>query len=212
MGRSVAVLRMSPIVVTLAALVFFRGLAFVVTRGTPIYGMPEGYGWIGTAFIGPVPVSVLIAAVVAVIDIYILQRTVFGLRIYATGDNAMSAMISGVNPYRVLFATYLIAGLHWGVAGALLTSRVDFGQASLATGYEVTVLTAVFFGGVSLVGGSGRLSRVVLASLLLAMLANGLNLLGVFSYVQQIIFGCMLIVGMGLTKVAERRRAAASLG
>jgi ribose/xylose/arabinose/galactoside ABC-type transport system permease subunit len=210
-GTLVAVLRMSPIVVTLGSLVFIRGLANVIAGGTPIYDVPQGYGWIGTAFLGPVPVSFLIALAVAVFDMYLLQRTRFGLRVYATGDNATSATISGVNPYRVLLATYLIAGLHWAVAGALLTSRVNSGQASLATGYEVTVLTAVFLGGVSLVGGSGRLHLVLLASILLAILANGLNLLGVYSFIQQVIFGTLLIVAMLLTRFAQKRWATRAL-
>jgi ribose transport system permease protein len=121
------------------------------------------------------------------------------LRLYATGDNATSVTMSGVNPYRVLFASYVLAGLHWAIAGALLTSRVDSGQATLATGYEVQVLTAVFLGGVSLVGGSGRLENVLFASILLATLGNGLNLLGVFSFVQQIISGFLLIAAMAIS-------------
>lgn len=199
-GTLVTALRMSPIVVTLGTLVFIRGVANVVARGTPILGVPSGYDWLGTAFVGPFPFAFVLAVVVVGIDLVVLSRTRLGLRIYATGDNAASTRGSGVSPYRVLFGAYLIAGLHWGIAGAILASRVDSGQPTLATGFEVTVLTAVFLGGVSLVGGSGRARGVVFASLLLAVLANGLNLLGVFSFIQQVVFGVLLIGAIFFTQ------------
>lgn len=208
-GLLVAGLGMSPIVATLGTFVFLRGVSNVMARGTPIFDVPGGYEWVGTAYIGAVPLPLLLAVGVVVVDAYVISRTRFGLRIYAIGSNPRAALLAGVNPKVVLLFAYLLAGLHWALAGILLTSQVASGQPSLATGWEVRVFTAVFLGGVALVGGSGTLAGVVVASILLSVLVNGMDLIHVVSYVQLIISGLLMLVAIFFTEyLAQRRRRA----
>jgi ribose/xylose/arabinose/galactoside ABC-type transport system permease subunit len=202
-------LSMSPIVATLGTLVFLRGLANVLSRGTPVFDVPAGFEWAGTAYVGAIPVPAVVAALVVAIDVVMMAYSRFGRYVYATGSNPTATRLAGVNPRRTLVLAYLVGGMHWAVAGILLTSQVASGQPSLATGWEVRVFTAVFLGGVALIGGSGSLIGVLFASLLLAVLVNGMDLLHIVSYVQLIVSGTLMLLAILFTEYFVQRRARA---
>lgn len=206
-GTLVGVFRMPSIVVTLGMLVFVRGIANVVSKGRPIFDLPDDYKWLGATNFASIPVA-FIVAIVAFIFVYaLLKWSTFGLHIYAMGDNPLAARLAGIRMNRTMFMAYVLSGLLAGIAGALLTSRVNSGQARLAEGQEIQVLTAVFLGGVALAGGVGSLIGVLGAVVLLVILANGLNLLGVVSFIQLVISGAILLGSIALTEYFAYRRA-----
>lgn len=206
-GTLVGVFRMPSIVVTLGMLVFVRGIANVVSKGRPIFDLPDDYKWLGATNFASIPVA-FIVAIVAFIFVYVLLKwSTFGLHIYAMGDNPLAARLAGIRMNRTMFMAYVLSGLLAGIAGALLTSRVNSGQARLAEGQEIQVLTAVFLGGVALAGGVGSLIGVLGAVVLLVILANGLNLLGVVSFIQLVISGAILLGSIALTEYFAYRRA-----
>ncbi len=206
-GTLVGIFKMPSIVVTLGMLVFLRGIANVVAKGRPIFGLPEDYNWLGTTEAVAIPVAFIIAIIVFVTVYAVLKWSTFGLHIYAIGDNPLAARLAGVSINRTIFFAYVLSGLLAGIAGALLTSRVNTGQARLAEGQEIQVLTAVFLGGVALAGGVGSLFSVFGAVVLLVILANGLNLIGVVSFIQLVISGSILLASIALTEYFAYRRA-----
>lgn len=206
-GTLIGVFKMSSIVVTLGMLVFVRGIANVVSEGRPIFGLPDGYNWLGATNALSIPVAFIIAIVVFVLVYILLKWSTFGLHIYAMGDNPLAARLAGVRTSRSIFMAYVLSGLLAGIAGALLTSRVNSGQARLAEGQEIQVLTAVFLGGIALAGGVGSLIGVFGAVVLLVILANGLNLLGVVSFIQLVISGSILLGSIALTGYFSHRRS-----
>ncbi len=206
-GLLCSVFRMSAIIVTLGMLVFLRGLANIVAQSRPVFGVPAGYDWLAVTNFGPVPISFLVAVAVFLVLFILLRVSTFGLHVYAMGDNPTAARLSGINTTTVLFMTYVLSGLCAGIAGALLTARVNTGQFNLAQGFEIPILTAVFLGGISLTGGVGNLIGVMFAVALIAMLQNGLNLLGVFSFIQQVILGGILLASIILTEFFVRGKS-----
>ena len=206
-GTLVGIFKMSSIVVTLGMLVFLRGIANVVAQGRPIFGLPEDYNWLGTTEAAAIPVAFIIAIIVFGAVYAVLKRSTFGLHIYAIGDNPLAARLAGVSIRRTIFFAYVLSGLLAGIAGALLTSRVNTGQARLAEGQEIQVLTAVFLGGIALAGGVGSLAGVFGAVVLLVILANGLNLIGVVSFIQLVISGLILLASIALTEYFAYRHA-----
>ena len=206
-GILIGYFRMSAIVVTLGMLVFVRGIANVVSKGRPIFDLPDDYDWLGRTDAGPFPVAFIIAVAVFIFVYLLLKWSKFGLHVYAAGDNPLAARLAGVSISRTIFFAYVLSGVLAGVAGALLTSRVNSGQARLAEGQEIQVLTAVFLGGVALAGGVGSLIGVLGAVVLLVILANGLNLIGVVSFIQLVISGLILLGSIALTEYFSYRRA-----
>jgi len=204
-GFLVAVLRMSPFIVTLAVQSILASLAFIWTNGLPVFGMSSDYAWAATGRLGPVPLSALVAAFVLTLLIGSARLTPFGVHVYATGSNATAARLSGLSPRRILLGVYTLNGVVAATAGIMLSSRVFSGQPALAPGIEVQVLAAVFLAGVSLAGGSGSLIQVLLAVILLQVLTNGLTLLGVQTYLQSIVAGVVLIFAIAVQHFVRQR-------
>jgi len=203
-GILVTKAKIPPIIVTLGTLTIIRGLAFIVVGGVTIFGMPVNYRVLGRGYVGFIPIPILIMIIVFAILFLILNNLNFGRHIYAIGSNEEAAIISGINVNRTKIMVYVLCGLMAGLGGAILSSRLDSGQAATAQGLELDVLTAVVLGGVSIAGGKGRLESVFVGVLIFGILANGMVLLNIQHFYQLVIKGVVLLFAVGLDMLRKR--------
>jgi inositol transport system permease protein len=204
-GFSITRLKVPPFVVTLGGLSVFRGAALLIAGGGPISGFDTSYVWWGQGRIGPVPVPVIVFLVFAIIAHIILTYTRFGRHVYAVGGNAEAARLSGLPVRRILVAVYVIVGFFSGLAGFMLSARLNSSEAVAGIGYELTVIASVVIGGTSLFGGIGSVVGTVIGSILIGVLINGLVLMNVSSYVQQIIIGVIIVLAVAFDQFAKSR-------
>jgi ribose/xylose/arabinose/galactoside ABC-type transport system permease subunit len=207
-GLAISRLKVPPFVVTLGGLTAFRGAALLFSGGGPISGFSADYTWWGQGRIGMVPVPVIIFLLAAVIAHVVLRYTAFGKHVYATGGNARAAALNGVPTKRITLLVYVISGFFCGLAAFLLSARLNSSEAVAGLGLELTVIAAVVIGGTSLFGGVGTIFGTVVGALLIGVLTNGLVLLNVSSFVQQIVIGVILVAAVALDQFAATRRQA----
>jgi len=162
-GLLVTRVKIPPIIVTLGTLTIIRGVAFIIVGGNTVFGMPENFRILGRGYFGFIPIPVVIMIIVFIVFFIVLNNQNFGRHIYAIGSNEEAAVISGINVNRAKLIVFVLCGLLAGIGGAILSSRLDSGQAATAQGLELDVLTAVVLGGVSIAGGKGRLESVFVA-------------------------------------------------
>lgn len=191
---------MAPFVVTLALMTIWRGAAFVVTDGRPIWELPESFSVLGNGRLLGVPIPTLIMVAVFAVAFVVLRHTVFGRHVYAVGGNAEAARLAGIRTHAVLVAVYTVCGVLSAAAGILLASRMNSGQPNAGLMYELDVIAAVVVGGTSLSGGRGAIERTFLGAMFIAVLRNGLNLLNVNSYVQQVVVGVVIVLAVLLDR------------
>jgi ribose transport system permease protein len=202
-GLVVAVLKVSPFIATLGTSSIGMGAAFLVSDGTPVIGLPTSFSQhLGADRVLGLPVPIYITVALIGVTYVVLYWTKFGRYVYAIGGNERAARLSGVPIVRNLTLVYVISGLASGLAAVLLTARVSTGDPNLGTGFDLQSITAAVLGGVSLRGGIGRLSGAVMGGLFIALLANGMQLVRISSFWQQIALGVVLIVAI----VADRQR------
>jgi ribose transport system permease protein len=198
-GLIITLGRIPPFIVTLGTMQVFRGLALQLTNGQPIFDitkmMPEFEIW-GTRNYAGIPSPVIITAVVFVIGFLILRYTRLGLYTYAIGGNEQATRFSGVNINRYKLAVYTLMGLSAGIAGVMLTSRLNSAQPTVANGAELDAIAAVVIGGTSLFGGEGTLVGTIIGALLMAVIRNGLTLMHVTAFYQQIVIGAVIILAV----------------
>lgn len=206
-GAFVALLGMSPFVVTLGTQSVVLGILFVTTQAKPVYGVPESFTRLGLGRISGVPIVTLFFLAVVVFVWALLKFTRFGHYIYAVGGNHEAARLAGVNVTWVTIGTYAIGGMLAGLAGILLLGQTGIGQPSAASSWALAAIAAVVVGGVPLSGGIGRVSSVVLGTFLLGVVANALNLNGVSSYWQPLVTGLVILVAVGIDSYQRKRRA-----
>jgi ribose/xylose/arabinose/galactoside ABC-type transport system permease subunit len=199
-GVIVAKSGVEPFIVTLATMVFVRGLCYLFTGGFPILfrPMPASFEWIGQGYVFGLPTPTLFFAAVTILCLWITRRTTFGRAIYATGGNEEACRLSGINVARVKILAYTLLGTLAALSGIILTSRVGAAQPTAGTGYELDVIAGVVIGGTSLFGGRGSVLSTVLGVFILGVISNGLNILGVAAYYQYVIKGLLLIAAVGL--------------
>jgi ribose/xylose/arabinose/galactoside ABC-type transport system permease subunit len=205
-GLTITRLRVPPFVTTLGGLTAFRGAALWFSGGGPISGFDPSYNWWGQGRIGSVPVPVIIFLAAAIIAHFVLRHTRFGQHVYATGDNPGAAELNGVPTRRITLLVYVIVGFFTGLAGFLLSARLSSAEAVAGLGLELTVIASVVIGGTSLFGGVGSIFGTVIGALLIGVLTNGLVLLNVSSFIQQIVIGVILVAAVAFDQFAARRR------
>ena len=205
-GLIITRLRVPPFVATLGGLTAFRGAALWFSEGGPISGFTPEFTWWGQGRIGLVPIPVIIFLVAAVIAMFILAYTRFGRYVYAIGDNANAAGLNGVPVRRITVLVYVISGLSCGLAGFLLSARLNSAEAVAGLSLELTVIASVVIGGTSLFGGVGGVFGTVVGALLIGVLTNGLVLLNVSSFIQQIVIGVILVAAVAFDQFAASRR------
>jgi ribose transport system permease protein len=195
-GLVIARANVSPFIATLGSMVFVRGLALLMTKGAPVVGddgLPAGFIRFGTARLFGIPWPVLAAIFIFVIFAWVLHKTAFGTRVFATGGSREAAFLSGVPVRRVTLLVYVICGITAGIAGVMLAARLQSGQPTAGEFYELTAIAAVVLGGAALHGGEGYLYKTMIGVLIMTVLTNSLNLMGVDSYWQRIAIGVVIV-------------------
>ena len=195
-GLIVSRMGLPPFIATLGMLGIARGIVLLLTGARTIAPMPDSFTVIANGFILGLPSLFWILVIVAVVAAFILGRTIFGRYVYAVGSNAESSRLSGVPVNYVLLAVYSISGLLAGFAGVLTTSRLGAGIPTAGTGYELQAIAGAVIGGASLSGAKGRIIGAVLGALIMAILANGGNLLGIDPFYLQIAIGLLIILAV----------------
>jgi ribose transport system permease protein len=195
-----------PFVATLAMMAVGRGLTLVYTQGRPIAGLEKNFIFWGTGRLLGIPMPVILMAILAFIAFVVLRYTRFGLYVYATGGNEETTRLAGVSPDRIKLAVYVISGFTATLGGVLLTARLWSAQPNAAVGWELDAIAAPVLGGTSLFGGVGGIGGTLVGAFIIGVLSNGLNLMGVSSYYQQVIKGAVFILAVMLDLFTKRRR------
>jgi ribose transport system permease protein len=183
-------------IVTLAALTYLRGFVYVGTGGTTLVPENVTFSWIGQGQVLGIPIAALVLIAVYVLGWFLLERTVFGRQVYAIGGNSEAARLSGIPVRRIIFSVYVISGLCAGIAGVIVSARLESAVPDLGSGYELNAIAAIVLGGTSLMGGRGSLIGTLVGALFIAVLSNGMTLLNVQSFYQQIIMGAVILLAV----------------
>ncbi|MCA0230013.1 MAG: ribose ABC transporter permease [Bacteroidetes bacterium] len=191
-------------VATLAMLTVARGLTMLWTKGFPISGLGEQFAYMGTGWFLGVPVPVWISAIVVALAVFLSDKTKLGRYIYAIGGNENASLLSGININKVKVIVYTIASALAAVGGLMVTSRLDSAQPNAGTGYELDSIAAVVIGGTSLSGGKGSIWGTVLGAIIIGVLNNGLVLLNVSPFWQQVVKGFVILLAVIIDKVNSK--------
>jgi ribose transport system permease protein len=204
-GLLITLGRLPPFIATLGMMSVARGVALLMAEGRPISGFSEGFRAIATERILTIPSPVLITIVIYAVAHFVLTRTVFGRTTYAIGGNEEAARLSGVQVRFHKTAVYGVAGLTSAAAAVVLTARLNSAQPTAGTMYELDAIAATVIGGSSLLGGEGAVTGTLIGALIMGVLRNGLNLLNVSSFLQQVVIG-VVIIGAVLVDMSLKRR------
>ena len=189
------------IVVTLAGLILYRGIAYILTRDSTVY-LPEEFGWIGGYYKNfPMPTPLLIFIVLAIIVGIVLHFTTFGRQIYAIGNNENAARYSGVPVDRIRIVLYALMGFIAGLVGVLLTSRIGSARPDIAGGMEMQVIAIVLLGGVYIFGGKGSIVGVILSALVIGYIFYGMAIVNIQAQVISIVTGIVLIIALVIPSI-----------
>ena len=188
--------KIPPFIATLGMMTAARGLALLVSDGRPVPDLSESFMFLGKGEILGIPVPILIFLLIGVISHILLSKTRFGKYTYAIGGNVQAAKICGINVDRTLILIYMYAGLLSAIAGILLTARISVGQPSMGVSFELDAIAAAVIGGTSLAGGVGTIFGTIIGALIIGVLNNSLDLLGVSSYWQQILKGGIIVAAV----------------
>lgn len=199
-GVIIAKGRVAPFIVTLGMMTTARGLTLVYTNGRPVINLSDGYNYIGGGYVGEFPLPIIIFMGVVVFGVFVLNFTKFGRHVYAVGGNELAARASGLNVSSIKVAVYSIAGALSGLSGIVLSSRVMAGSPAVGLGYELDAIAAVVIGGTNLSGGVGSIGGTIVGALIIGVLNNGLDLMNVSSYYQQIVKGMIIVTAVLLEK------------
>jgi ribose/xylose/arabinose/galactoside ABC-type transport system permease subunit len=203
-GLSVSRLRVPPLIVTLAIWQVTTGIAYQLTGGFVIGGLPPALSFLGTGRIAGVPVPIVIFIAFGVIAYFVLHHTTFGRSVYAVGGNPVSAWLSGIRVPRILLVVYMISGVTGAIAGLVAVARVMAASMTVMAGLELDTIAAVVIGGVSLAGGRGTIIGAIIGTIIIGVINNGLNILGVGAGVQEMVKG--IIIYTAVTIDMQRRR------
>ena len=194
-GFFIAKFGMFPFVVTIASQLIIRGLAYVISNGKSYVLTNDSFKQLGQGrLFGKIPYSIFVFLGVTLVCHILLTRMKYGRYLYATGGNEQAAIASGVNVFMVKIATYVCMGICTGIAGVLLTARVNAGQPAMGVGYETDAIAASVIGGVSFIGGIGSIGGTAIGVLIIGLINNGMNLMGISSFYQQIVKGFIILL------------------
>ena len=191
-------------IATLITMTVYRGVTMIYTEGKPISGLGSSafLKFIGKGAVFGIPFPVIVLVVVFAIFYFVLNKTTFGRRIYATGSNAECAKLAGVNINKTKLIAYGVSGLMSAMAGLILLSRLSSAQPTLGSGYELDAIAAVALGGTSMNGGRGKITGTLFGVLIIAVLSNGMNILGISSYYQDVVKGIVILLAV----LSDRKR------
>jgi ribose transport system permease protein len=205
-GLAITRFKIPPFVATLGMLSIARGLTMLWTGGFPITGLGDGFTFIGTGRLLGAPIPVWISLALVVVFVVVTRKTVFGRHIYAIGGNERASLLTGLKVDRIKFWVYTLGGALCGCGAMIVTARLDSAQPNTGLGYELDAIAAVVIGGTSLSGGKGSVPGTVLGCLIIGVLNNGLFLLNVSPFWQQIIKGLVILAAVALDKMGQKQR------
>ncbi len=197
--------KLAPYIVTLGMMTIIRGVALLISGGRPISGLPAEFGYLGNKNLLGVPIPVIIFVAVAAVAYVVLMKLRVGRYTFAVGGNMYAAEASGINPNQIKMFVHLVSGGCAGLAGIILASKIITGQPNSGEGYELDAIAAAVVGGTSLAGGTGSITGTVIGALIIGVIANGLDLMGVSSYWQQIVKGLIIIAAVLLDRNKKRQ-------
>jgi ribose transport system permease protein len=204
-GFTVTKFNVPPFVATLAMLTIARGFTMLYTKGHPISNLGKDFAFIGSGSLIGIPVPVWLAIVVVLIAVFITQKTKLGRYIYAIGGNEQAAKLSGINIKKVKMTVYAIAGALAALGGIIVTARLDSAQPNAGMSYELDAIAAVVIGGTSLSGGKGSVWGTVMGAIIIGVLNNGLVLLNVSPFWQQVVKGGVILLAVIIDKIGEKK-------
>ncbi len=193
-----------PFIVTLGMLGIAQGVALVITVGQSLFGLPDAFRFVGQGNVGPIPVPLIIVAILFVIFHILLQYNRLGRYILSVGGNEQATRLSGVNVANVKIGAYLISGLTAGIGGIVLASRINSAHPAAGQGMELDAIAAAVIGGTSLMGGEGTIVGTIIGAFMMAVIRNGLNLLNVNAFWQQIVIGLVIIGAVWIDRARKR--------
>jgi ribose transport system permease protein len=199
-GFVVARFKVAPFITTLGIMMMARGLAFMITGGFSIYQVPKALPWLGQGYSLGIPNTVVLLVVLYVVAHIFMAHTRMGRYIYAVGGNEEAARLSGVPVKFVIVFVYIISSLSAGLGGCIQASQLNTGTPNIGIMYELYVIAAVVVGGTSLSGGSGRILGTLIGAFIISVIQNGMNLLGIESYTQQVVLGAVILGAVLLDK------------
>lgn len=192
-GTIITKSKVPPFIVTLGTMTIGRGLALILSKGRPISNLSESFNFIGGGHIFGIPFPIIILIIAFIICSIVLKKTILGRYIYAVGGNEQAARASGIQVDKVKMTVYTICGSLAALAGILLTSRITTGQPNAGVGFELDAIAAAIIGGTSTSGGTGTMTGTLIGALLIGVISNGLDLMNVTSYYQQVVMGTIII-------------------
>lgn len=201
-GIATAYGKLPAFIATLAMMSIARGATLVISQGSPIATAPT-VNWLGRT-VGGVPIPIVMMVIAGMLCWFILSRTVLGRSMYAIGGNMEAARLSGLPVKRILVVVYALSGLFAGLAGLVMAGRLSSAQPQAGAGYELDAIAAVVIGGASLAGGTGKATGTLIGAILLAVIRNGLNLLNVSSFWQQIVIGLVIALAVGFDVLRKK--------
>ncbi|HBF36105.1 MAG TPA: ribose ABC transporter permease [Firmicutes bacterium] len=197
-GLTITKLNVPPIITTLAMMTAARGIALVYTNGYPISNLPDSFVFLGRGYWGPIPIPGIIMVVIYILGYILLTQMKVGRYIYGLGGNEEAVHLSGISVTRIKILVYTICGIVSAVSGLILASRLDSGQPLAGSGFEMDAIAAVIIGGASISGGEGTMIGTIIGALIMNVLNNGLNLMNVNPYSQQIVKGVVLAAAVAI--------------
>ena len=208
-GALINAFGLHPFVITIGTVSIFRGITLVISNGSPVFNLPTTFTSIATYFIG-IPIPVLIATVVCLFLLFFTKKTVVGRNLYALGGNKQAAWYSGINTKLYTLIAHILSGLMAGIAGLVMTARIGAAEPLAGNGYETFAIAACIIGGTSFFGGKGKIIGVVIGGLIIGTISNGLNILNVPSFWQQVVMGSLIILSVALDKLIGSSTSAKS--
>jgi ribose transport system permease protein len=202
-GVLISKFRVPAFIATFGMLVYAEGIANYISKGAPIEFMPEGFGFLGSGYIGPIPVPIIIAVIMFILVHLLLTRTKLGRCLLAIGGNDKATWLSGVDVGKYRISSYVTSGILTGLAALVLTSRINSGQANIAPSLPFDTIAAVAIGGISLDGGEGKLIQAVLGATIISVINNALNLINVSTYVQMMVMGGVILIAVSFDNLGR---------
>lgn len=194
--------KVAPFIATLATMTIYRGVTLVYTDGKPITGLSNSFTFemIGKGYVFGIPFPVILMLIIFFILYFVLRNTVFGRQVYSIGGNEEASILSGIKTDRIKIWIYSLTGMLSVLAGIIITSRLNSAQPTAGTTYELDAIAAVVIGGTSLSGGKGRIVGTLVGAMIIGIIDNGLNLLNVSSFYQQIVKGGIILLAVLLDR------------
>ena len=205
-GLVISHIGIPPMVATMGTMTSLRGVAYLITGGTPVFGFDSRYAVIGQGYVGAVPIPVIILVLSFAAGIFFLSKTRHSRYIYGVGGNEEVARLSGISVHRIKAFVYAVSGFCSALAGLVMLGRLNSGQPRAGESYEMDVITAIVMGGVSLTGGVGKISNVVFGVLIIGVLTNGMTMMAVDDYWQRVVKGLVLLLAVGFDRFIQKRQ------